>query len=88
MSLSEEEADKLWLEMYEKDKIKKGILFATELHQPVNIRKRLDDAKAEMEKIQNSQYSELTDVKGYSWEARIDKEHAKREWFKKWFGEA
>lgn len=52
MSLTEEEANKLWHEMYEQNKIKMGILFATELYQPVNIRKVLDEAKKEFPKKQ------------------------------------
>ena len=101
MSLSDEEADKLWLEMFEKEKVKRGLLFATELYQPVHIRCRLKEAKKEFtdseEEITEHKYGNYVDhyrkyyeIREYGGDLFLGESYkdAIDAWFKKWFGSA
>ena len=87
MSLSDEEADKLWLEMFEKEKVKRGLLFATELYQPVHIRCRLNEAKQEFPHITQLKYQSWFNTYGVlAAESILNDDRTL--WFKRWFGSA
>ena len=74
MSLSEEQAKKLWNEMYEANKVKLGIFHAADLYLD-SLPEKIKDAKAEWIAIHKAPFHEF------------GLQSSENQWFKKYFGE-